>query len=168
MMRPEELSVALREAEGEFLRQRRAIAALDFVAAGALGVVALWQLGIIKHIPEPPPKSLFDAPKVNGSAEAYSYWGIPDAFLGVASYAVTATLAAAGSPARARTAPYYPLAMAAKTIVDAAQAGKLTYDSWTKYRAFCMWCLIAAGATFATVPLAFAEAKAALKTVTAG
>ena len=55
------------------------------------GVVSAWQLGITKKILEPPP-DIFDAPKVNGSAEAYGYWGIPDAFPRSANCAVTAVL----------------------------------------------------------------------------
>ncbi len=161
-MNAEELSRDLRDGSSAFLNKRRAIAALEYVSMASLGVVALWQLGVTRKIPEPRSK-WFNAPKVNGSAEAYSYWGIPDAFLGVASYAVSASLAAAGSQQRWRTHPWVPLAMAGKAIVDAAQAGKLTYDSWTKYRAFCLWCLVAAGATFAAVPLAIPEARAAMR-----
>ena len=39
--------------------------------------------------------------------------------------------------------------------------GRLTIDQWTKHRALCSWFLLAAGATFATVPLAIPEARAA-------
>lgn len=163
-MKPEELSKDLREGGSNFLNKRRAIAALDFVAMGALGVISLYQLGIIKKIPEPPWKGL-DAEKVNGSKEAYSYFSVPDAFLGIASYAVTASLAAAGPQDRSKTQPWWPVAMTGKVLLDAAQAGKLTIDQGTKYRAFCLWCLIAAGATFATVPLAWKEGRAAWKQI---
>ncbi len=47
--------------------------------------------------------------------------------------------------------------------LDALGAGKLTVDQWTKHRAFCLWCLLAAGATFASVPLVLPEARAALR-----
>ncbi len=46
---------------------------------------------------------------------------------------------------------------------DAAQAGKLTVDQWTEHRAFCVCCLLAAGATFAMAPLVVPEARAALE-----
>ena len=74
-------------------------------------------------------------------------------------------LAAMGGADRATQRPWIPLALAAKVLVDAAQSGKLTVDQWTKHRAFCFWCLLAAGATFATVPLALPEARAALDRV---
>jgi len=161
---PLELSRDLREGSSEFLNKRRAVALLDYVSMASLGLVSLWQLGITKKIPEPSSR-WFDAPKVNGSAEAYSYGGVPDAFLGVVSYGITASLAAAGPQDRWNRPGdrWFAIAMAGKALLDAGQAAKLTYDSWTKYRAFCLWCLIAAGATFATVPLALPEAFAALR-----
>ena len=165
-MTPEELSVDLREGDSAALANRRGIVGLSFLSMASLGAVALFQLGVIRNLPEPPGR-LWDASKVNGSAEAYSYFGVPDAFLGVASYAVTAALAAAGPDDRARTQPWLPIAMAGKTAVDAIQAAKLTVDSWTKYRAFCLFCLVAAGATIATLPLAWKEMQAALESLRA-
>ena len=52
---------------------------------------------------------------------------------------------------------------ASKVSIDAAQAAKLSWDQWAKHRAFCFWCLVAAGATFAAVPLAMPEAGAEAK-----
>ncbi|MEO6870587.1 MAG: vitamin K epoxide reductase, partial [Chthoniobacterales bacterium] len=57
------------------------------------------------------------------------------------------------------------LALVAKTGLDAAQAAKLTVDQWTKHKAFCSWCLLAAATTFAALPLAVPEALAALKSL---
>jgi uncharacterized membrane protein len=74
-------------------------------------------------------------------------------------------LAAMGGKDRAKEQPWIPLALAAKASVDALQAAKLTYDQWAKHKAFCIWCLVAAGATFATVPLVMGEAAAALRQI---
>jgi hypothetical protein len=68
-----------------------------------------------------------------------------------------------GGTRRARETPWIPLALAAKIAFDAANAGKLSVDQWTKHRAFCFWCLLAAAATFATVPLALREAAEAAR-----
>ncbi len=46
---------------------------------------------------------------------------------------------------------------------DAVQAARLTIDQPVKQKAFCFWYLIAAAATFATVPLSVPEAVAAWK-----
>ena len=163
-MKPDILSRQLRTGSGPFLARRRGIVGLSLVSINAMGLIALYQMGIIKHLPEPPlPR--FDADKVDASAEAYAYFATPDAVIGLGSYAVTMGLAAMGGEDRATRQPWIPLALAAKVLVDAAQAGKLTVDQWTKHRAFCFWCLLAAGATFATVPLALPEARAALERV---
>ena len=163
-MKPEELSRELRTGSGPFLARRRGIVGLSLVSVNAMGLIALYQMGIIEHLPEPPISGL-DADKVDASAEAYAYFATPDAFIGLGSYAVTMGLAAMGGADRVTQRPWIPLALAAKVLVDAAQAGRLTVDQWTKHRAFCFWCLLAAGATFATVPLALPEARAALDRV---
>jgi uncharacterized membrane protein len=163
-MTPQELSVELRTGTGLYLAQRRGIVGCGMVAAAAMGVIALYQIGLIRHLPEPPWPGL-DADKVDASAEAYSYFQTPDAFLGLGSYAVTMGLAAMGATNRAAARPWIPLALLAKVLADAGQAAKLTVDQWTKHRAFCLWCLIAATATFVSLPLALPEAVAALQQV---
>lgn len=160
-MRAKELSRQLREDDGGFLGQRRGIVALGLAAAGSMGLIALYQIGILRHLPEPPIPG-FDADKVDASEEAYSHLQVGDAFIGLGSYAVTMGLAAMGPKNRAQTQPWIPLALLAKTGADAAQAARLTVDQWTKHKAFCFWCLLAAGATFAALPLAVPEALAAL------
>ncbi len=164
MMRPEKLSAQLRHGAGPDLARRRGVVGLSLAAAGSMGLIALYQTGIVKHLPDPP-LPLFDSDKVDASAEAYAYLATPDAALGLTNYGVTMILAAMGGEDRATQRPWIPLALAAKVLVDAAQAGRLTVDQWTKHRAFCFWCLLAAGATFATVPLALPEARAALDRV---
>ncbi|HEX4667723.1 MAG TPA: vitamin K epoxide reductase family protein [Chthoniobacterales bacterium] len=160
-MTPKQLSRQLREDDDDFLARRRGIVACGLAAAGAMGLIALYQIGIMKHLPEPP-LSGFDADKVDASEEAYSYLQTPDAFIGLGSYAATMGLAAMGPKNRAQTQPWIPLALLAKTTADAAQAAKLTVDQWTKHKAFCFWCLLAAAATFAALPLAVPEGVAAV------
>jgi uncharacterized membrane protein len=160
-MTPKQLSRQLREDEDHSLARRRGIVACGLAAAGAMGVITLYQIGIIKHLPEPPLPG-FDADKVDASEEAYSYFQTPDAFIGLGSYAATMGLAAMGAKNRAETRPWLPLALLAKTTADAAQAARLTIDQWTKHKAFCFWCLLAAAATFAALPLAVPEAVEAV------
>lgn len=161
-MTPKLLSEQLRLDDDSFLPQRRGIVGCALAAAASMGLITLYQIGIIKHLPEPPLPG-FDADKVDASDEAYSYLQTPDAFIGLGSYAATMGLAAMGSKDRAATQPWIPLALLLKTTADAAQAAKLTVDQWTKHRAFCFWCLLAAAATFAALPLAAPEAIAAMQ-----
>jgi hypothetical protein len=96
---PRQLGHELREGSGDFLWNRRAAASLTLVAMAALGVVALYQLGILRRLPEPQLDGL-DAEKVNGSAGAYRLLRTPDAVLGLGSYAATLGLAAMGGVGR--------------------------------------------------------------------
>jgi len=102
-----------------------------------MGFIALYQLGLIRHLPDPP-LPMMNADRVDGSAEAYERFRMPDAVLGFGSYAVTMALAAMGGTRRARETPWIPLALAAKIAFDASNAGKLSVDQWTKHRAFCV------------------------------
>lgn len=148
-----ELSRELRSDRSTHMRNRRAIAALSLAAAAPLGIVALWQLGAIPKLPEPPLKA-FDAAKVNGSPQAYDKFAMPDAILGIGSLAATMALAGMGGPRRARI---LSLAMAGKVVLDTVIAGKLTLDQARKYHAFCLFCLASAAATAAMVPFAIAD-----------
>ncbi len=161
-MKPETLSRQLREGSGEFLRNRRRIVGLSLVSLASMSYITLYQMGLIKHLAEPP-LPLLDADKVDASPEAYQTLSVPDATLGLLSYSATIVLASMSGKDRAEQQPYLPLVLLAKTLVDTAGAGKLTIDQWTKHRAFCSWCLLAAAATFAAVPPAIPEARAAYR-----
>ncbi len=157
-----ELSWQLRHGTAEALARRRKVAALALTAAGSMGVIALYQLGLIHHLPEPPLPGL-DADRVDASAEAYSRFQTPDALLGLTSYSVTALLAGMGGPERAQRQPWIPLAMAGKVGFDVLQGLRLTWDQATRFGAFCSWCLLAAGASFAMAPLVVPEVRDALR-----
>ncbi len=158
---PEHLSSAIRAADDTLTRHRRQVVALSLTSAACMGLIALYQIGSIRELPEPP-LPMLDAEKVDASAEAYARLSVGDAFLGFVSYGVTMLLAGIGGPRRHLTNPWLPRALAAKVAFDAAQAAKLTVDQWTKHRAFCSWCLVAAAATFATVPAVIPEVRASL------
>ena len=159
---PEKLSHQIRHADDELTAGRRRVVALSLTSAACMGVIALYQVGAMSHVPEPK-LPLLDADKVDASKEAYAKLSVGDAFIGFLSYGITMFLAAVGGPGRHVTSPWLPRLLAAKAGIDAAQAVKLTVDQWTKHRAFCSWCLIAAGATFAVVPAVIPELRASLR-----
>lgn len=161
-MEASQLSHTLRNESDPYLARRRAILGLSLGAAGSMAVISLYQMGILRHLPEPPLRGL-DADKVDAADEAYARLSTPDAVIGLTSYSLTAFSAAAGEPRRAQTRPWLPLAMGAKVAIDAAQAARLTWNQWSKQRAFCAWCLLAAGATFSMMPLAIPEARCAAR-----
>lgn len=159
-MSPEELGRALREGEEPFLKNRRWIVGLALYNILAMSAISLYQMGILKHVPEAHLPGE-DADKINGSAQAYEIFQTPDAVLAIGSYAATAALAAMGPPDRVQALPWAALGMGVKALGDAAFAVKLLIDQPTKYKAYCSWCVTGALATLAALPLAWSEARAA-------
>ena len=160
-----ELGRQLRGPAEGFLAQRRAITVLSLIGIGAMGLISLYQMGVIRHLPEPPLPKL-DADRVDGSAEAYQRFATPDGVMGLGNFAVTMGLAGMGGPDRARRQPWIPLAMAGKVAFDALQMLRMAREQWKKYGAFCFWCLLSAAATAGTAALTIPEARAALRHIT--
>lgn len=151
----------LRHGTGLTIECRRGIVGLSLFSSAILGGIALYQVGLLKRLPDPPLPG-FDAGRINGSEEAYSHFETPDALLGLASYAVTACLAAMGKEYRWKTARALPLAMGAKMSADTALAGAMSVQQWTKFRKFSAWSLLVSAATFLSFGLAWPEIKRAL------
>lgn len=158
----EAVSDALRRGDDPYLRLRRRSAALSLASIASLGLVAAYQNGLIRHLPEPPFPWL-DADSVDASGEAYQYFKTPDAALGIASSAATLVLIGMGGADRRSSARWIPLALAAKGAVDALAGVYLTVEQATKHRRFCSWCLMSALANIVAAPQMWPEAKAALK-----
>ena len=162
MREPVEIGRELRLGSNPFLKRRRSVVGLALFSCAVLGVVALYQIGILKKLPQPPLRA-FDTARVNGSGEAYSILATPDAFLGLASYAITACLAAMGPSDRSRVHRWMPLGLAVKLLGDSAMAMKLSFEEATKFRAFSLWSVLVAAATWTAPPLALPEALAAVR-----
>jgi uncharacterized membrane protein len=160
----EAVSDALRREDSEHLSARRRVALLQMVSNAALSVVGLYQFGLIRTVPEPPLPGL-GADAVDASGEAYVLGHTPDSTLGIVSGGITLALAGMGGPRRASEQPLLPLALFAKTLVDAINGAYLTAEQLTKHKKVCSLCTVSAVALFASVPAAWPEARAALKTV---
>ncbi len=159
-----QMSKELRQDDSGFLKARRGVIAVSLAAGAAMGVIALFQVGITRHVPEPPFPGL-DADRVDGDPSAYKALRTPDALLGFVSYGVTAALAGAMGKDRWREHPWLPLMLGAKVGFDVIQAVRLTLKQWTDFRAFCSWCLAASAMTAITVPLVVPEAVAAARQI---
>ncbi|MBW3579803.1 MAG: vitamin K epoxide reductase [Actinobacteria bacterium] len=163
----EAVSDDLRRGTGELLDRRRRVAALSLGSIGALGAVAAYQTGVVRHLPEPPLPGV-DADTVDASGEAYQELKTPDAALGILSSAVTLVLAGMGDRRRATERPWLALALAGKVGLDAASGLFLTAEQASKHRRFCSWCLAAAAASVAMVPQVLPEAQVAWRTLRRG
>lgn len=161
-----DLSRQLRQGQGGHLESRRRAVALELVAMGAMAAISLYQMGLIDHLPEPPLPGL-DADQVDAAPDAYRKLNTPDSVLALHSYASTLALAAMGGSDRARKAPWIPLALAAKAVMDAVQAGRLTKKQLSENKGVCSYCLLAAAASFAVVPVVMPEAREAWRRITA-
>lgn len=156
----EQVSDALRRGRSEHLTRRRRQTALVLGATAAMGVITLYQTGILRRLPDPPLPGV-DSDKVDASGEAYVMGHTPDAALSIANYGVTLALVAMGDDDRWREHPVIPLLATAKLASDAAGGAWLTLEQITKHKALCAYCLAAAAASLAAVPQAIPEARAA-------
>ena len=156
----EAVSDALRRGTSGFLDDRRRTAVLQLGAAATLGVVALYQFGVVRSVPELPLPGL-DAERVDASGEAYEVLRTPDATLGIASAGLSLVLAGMGGPKRHEEQPWIPLLLAAKSALDAAGGTYLLAEQVTRHRRICSWCTVSAGLLLATLPAVLPEARAA-------
>ena len=132
--------------------QRRCDERVAMVACGmamaALVPVAARQLGVIEHLPDPPLR-VFDSDRIVRSKTAHPF-GVPDAVLGLGSYAATMLLLMA---ARGRS-PVAQKLLEMKLKSDASAAMFNVARQPLKFRKLCSWCMGAALATGAMVVFA--------------
>jgi uncharacterized membrane protein len=153
-----------RRGSGPELMRRRRASGLSLLGIGALGAVAAYQTGVVKHLPDPP--GPFNSDAVDASGEAYVMGHAPDAAFGVLNAAMTLALATAGGKERVERKPWLPLLLGAKAAMDAAYALSLTAEQASRHRrTFCFFCMTAAGSSLATFTQVLPDAKAALAAV---
>jgi uncharacterized membrane protein len=155
----QQLRRELQNGNSEDLNLRRGIIGLSLLGMAAMTAVTLLQIGIVKHLPDPPIDS-FDSDRVNSSDTAYAL-GVPDGALSLASLAVNIPIAAFGGENRAETMPLVPIAAAAKASVEAVVAGWYFYQMPTKEKAWCGYCIVGALTNVGIAALSLMEAKKA-------
>ncbi len=157
---PEQLSHELREATSPDLRRRRWVIGLSLFGAAMGQIVALYQTGLVKRLPDPP-VGPFDSERVDASNYAYKRLQTPDAFMMIGTYALTGGLAAAGGKDRASEQPWLPVAMAVKVASDVATNLRLAREEWAENKALCAYCQAASLASLASLALVLPEAARA-------
>ena len=164
-MTPRQLSHELRNDVTPDLTRRRWILYLSLVGVGAGKLVSMFQMGIIRTLPDPPLR-VFDSPKVDSSNYAYKRLNMPDAPLMIVNYGLTACLVAAGGKDRAEQSPALPLAMAGKALLDTAINLKLAREEWQDNKKLCSYCQTATLVSLVSVALALPEAARAVRALT--
>lgn len=151
----------LRDGEGASLQRRRWIGALSALAVVDFAIISLYQLGVIRHLPDPPGK-VFDSDRVNASRSAYPL-GVPDGTLGLTMHGVTMALAGAGGSARTGRHPAFDVLLGAIALAGAVSAGLYLREMITKQKRACPYCLTAAATEFATLALATPDVRSGLR-----
>lgn len=171
-MNPAELSRELREGQSPDLTRRRWVVGLSLLGAAMGQLIGLYQMGIIKSLPDPDPTGalgkVFNATKVDASDYAYERLETPDAFLMLGTYAVTAGLAAAGGEDRAREQPLLPIVLAAKVGYDVVTNLRLAREEWADNHVFCQYCQLASLTSIASAVLVIPEAVRAARHLLGG
>ncbi len=142
------------------------MAALAGVAALELGVIALRQLGVVRHLPDPPVRGA-DSDRVVTSRAAFPL-GIPDAPVAAASMVGTLALARRRDGQGAEQRAWLAIAAGAKSAVDAAVALRYAVVQLRRERAWCPWCLVATMLTAAIAALTVPEAIHATRALARG
>lgn len=145
-------------AAGVVARRRSALRSLG--ATAVLGVLSSYQLGLLRHLPDPP-LGPFDADLIDGSGEAFWILSAADAPVGMCNFALTAALAGAGGANRAEERPLLVLAWAAKLGLDAGYALLLAVEQPVRYRRLCWYCLTVTSFAVTAVAPAVPEVRAA-------
>ncbi|BAU14807.1 vitamin K epoxide reductase [Leptolyngbya sp. NIES-3755] len=161
-MEPRQLSEELRKGQNPDLSRRRLIMGLSFVGATMAEAVSAYQVGMIDKLPDPPIPGI-DSSKVDASDFAYSVFDTPDGLMMLVNYSITALLAGAGGANRATQAPFLPIAMAGKTLIDSIVALGLARIEWRDNEALCAYCQVATLCSIASFVLAIPEANTAFQ-----
>jgi|GEM_PF-457678 len=147
----------LRKGKSDSLDRRRRIALLSAIGAANMGVVSLFQLGVIRRLPDLPGEA-FEANKVNASKSAYAA-GIPDGPVGMGLYALNVILAAAKGSHRTGRSPVYDLLLAGAVVGGAIGTAAYLYKLVSRQKKASPYSLAGAGLNLAMLPLALQEAR---------
>jgi uncharacterized membrane protein len=163
-MDPRQLSKELREGNSSDLERRRWIVGLSAVGASMAQIVTLYQMGVLKQLPDLP-IPFVDSDRVDASTYAYSRLNTPDGPLMLVNYGITAWLTTTGGENRAKENPLIPIGMGVKLLIDAIAAAELAREEWSENKAFCEYCQVATLCSFASLALAVPEVLTAVQTL---
>jgi len=96
-----------------------------------------------------------------GRSKQARHFGIPNAAVGAAGYAVMGTLAVAGGKIPSKIERLRTVGLAGTSSAAALASAVLTWEQKSKVKAWCFWCLTSAALNALILPLAITEAARA-------
>lgn len=150
---------AWRTERSSSLQRRRRLAALAGVGVADFAIISLYQLGVVKHLPDLPGR-LFDSDRVNASKKAYAL-GVPDGPLGALFYAgmmMTAGFGGTHRTGRPRVAKWVQGVLATGGVISALDYLR---DMLFVQKKVCPYCVVGAGLNLAIFALAAADIRGA-------
>ena len=126
------------------------------LALGALVPVALYQSDLMDQLPDPPGR-IFDSERITSSKTAHPF-GIPDSYLGLASYGTTL-----GLVLLAGKSPWARRLLGAKLVGDAGFASFNAVRQVVRFGKLCSWC---SGTALATAAIVYGGRAAIAATAT--
>lgn len=141
----------IRKRSDKAAEERRKIALLSGIGLLDFVPISLYQLGIIRHLPDLP-GDIFDSDYVNASKEA-QVAGVPDGPVSLLMYAANLVLVAEALKQKKKRNVFDYL-IAGNTLGQAAGGAYYLYNMATKQKKICPYCVAGALINFATlVPL---------------
>lgn len=149
-MRKQKLSPVqnIRKQYGNATKKRRDIGLLSAIGLLDFVPISLYQLGVIRHLPDLPGK-LFDSDYVNASDEA-KVAGLPDGPVSLLMYAANLVLVA-GALKKKKKRNFFDYLLAGNSLGQAAGGAYYLYNMATEQKKICPYCVVGALINFATL-----------------
>lgn len=147
----------LRHGKSKSLQRKRKIALLSVIGMVDFGIISLYQLGVIRHLPDLPGK-VFDSDKANASHKAYAM-GVPDGPVSAALYGLNLVLASAGGSRKSNRHPVFDVLLGGVVAGSALASISYMYNMVTRQEVACPYCITGAAINFAMVPYVLPEVK---------
>lgn len=149
MSQPDTLTLVrkIQERSSSSAVNRRNISLLSALGIMDFIPIALYQTGIIRHLPDFPGK-LFDSDYVNASKEA-QLAGLPDGPISLMMYAANLVLVTGALKEKKRSV--FDYLVAANSLGQAAGGAYYLYNMATKQKKICPYCVTGALINFATL-----------------
>lgn len=138
----------IRSAHGERVKHLRDIALLTSIGLIDFIPISLYQLGVIKHLPDPPGK-IFHSDKVNASKDA-QVLGLPDGTVSLLLYAANLVLTGAALKQEKKGSIFRYL-IGANAVGQALGGAYYLFNMAKVQKKICLYCVTGALVNFAVL-----------------